>query len=73
MNKYTKLELIKLISTESVRDDSYWLFNKCVYKWNKKELRFISQSSTDICIGFKFEHLNDVVYELVDYEGGRNE
>lgn len=72
MNKHTKLELIEQILNGSLKDGSYWLMEKCIYKWDKKDQCFYSQTTGHVLYGFSFEKMKDIVYELVDYEVTHN-
>lgn len=73
MNKYTKFELMDLILTESVKDGSYWLIDDVLCKWDDECKRFLLIMHPNTITGFEFNDLNELVYELIDYEGGKNE
>jgi hypothetical protein len=68
MVKYTKFELIERILTGLITDGSYWLIDKVLCKWEDEGKRFILIMHPNRIAGFEFNDLNEVVYELVDYE-----
>ena len=68
MVKYTKFELIERILTGLITDGSYWLIDKVLCKWEDEGKRFILIMHPNRIVGFEFNDLNEVVYELVDYE-----
>lgn len=73
MNKHTKFELIERILTGIVFDGSYWLIDKVLCKWDDEGKRFLLIMNPNRITGFEFNDLNEVVYELVDYEVESNE
>lgn len=73
MNKYTKFELIERILTGLVTDGSYWLIDNVLCKWDDECKRFLSIMHPNTIRGFEFNDLNEIVYELVNYEVKDNE
>lgn len=73
MVKYTKFELIERILTGLITDGSYWLIDKILCKWDDEGKRFLLIMNPNRITGFEFNDLNEVIYELVDYEVERNE
>jgi hypothetical protein len=73
MVKYTKFELIERILTGLITDGSYWLIDKVLCKWDDEGKRFLLIMNPNRITGFEFNDLNEVVYELVDYEVESNE
>ena len=73
MNKYTKFELIERILTGLITDGSYWLIDNVLFKWDDEGKRFLPIMHPNTITGFEFNDLNEVVYELVDYEVESNE
>ena len=73
MNKYTKFELIERILTGLITDGSYWLIDNVLFKWDDEGKRFLPIMHPNTITGFEFNDLNEVVYELVDYEVEDNE
>ena len=73
MNKYTKFELIERILTGLITDGSYWLIDNVLCKWNDEYKCFRSITHPNAITGFEFNDLNEVVYELVNYEVKDNE
>ena len=73
MNKYTKFELIERILTGLITDGSYWLIDKVLCKWDDEDKRFILIMHANTITGFEFNGLNEVVYELAEYEVEDNE
>ena len=73
MNTYTKFELIERILTGLITDDSYWLIDNVLCKWDDEDKRFLPIMHPNTITGFEFNDLNEVVYELVDYEVESNE
>ena len=73
MNKYTKFELIERILTGLITDSSYWLIDNVLCKWDDEDKRFLLIMHANTITGFEFNDLNEVVYELVDYEVESNE
>lgn len=73
MNKYTKFELMEQILTGLVTDGSYWLIDNVLCKWDDEGKRFLSIMHANTIRGFEFNDLNEIVYELVNYEVKDNE
>ena len=73
MVKYTKFELMERILTGLVFDGSYWLIDNVFCKWDDEDKRFLLIMHANTITGFEFNDLNEVVYELVDYEVESNE
>ena len=73
MVKYTKFELIERILTGLITDGSYWLIDKVLCKWDDEGKRFRPIMHPNTINGFEFNDLNEVVYELADYEVKDNE
>ena len=73
MVKYTKFELIERILTGLITDGSYWLIDNVLCKWDDEDKRFLLIMHANRITGFEFNDLNEVVYELVDYEVKDNE
>ena len=73
MNKYTKFELMERILTGLVFDGSYWLIDNVLCKWDDEGKRFLLIMHPNKITGFEFNDLNEVVYELADYEVESNE
>ena len=73
MNKYTKFELIERILTGLITDGSYWLIDNVLCKWDDEDKRFLPIMHANTITGFEFNDLNEVVYELADYEVKDNE
>ena len=73
MVKYTKFELIERILTGLITDGSYWLIDNVLCKWDDEDKRFLLIMHANRITGFEFNDLNEVVYELVDYEVESNE
>ena len=73
MVKYTKFELIERILTGLMFDGSYWLIDNVLCKWDDERKRFLLIMHPNKINGFEFNDLNEVVYELVDYEVEDNE
>lgn len=73
MNKYTKFELIERILTGLMFDGSYWLIDNVLCKWDDEDKRFLLIMHANTITGFEFNDLNEVVYELADYEVESNE
>ena len=73
MNKHTKFELIERILTGLMFDGSYLLIDNVLCKWDDEGKRFRSITHPNAITGFEFNDLNEVVYELVDYEVESNE
>lgn len=73
MVKYTKFELIERILTGLITDGSYWLIDKVLCKWDDEGKRFLLIMNPNRITGFEFNDLNEVVYELADYEVESNE
>ena len=73
MNKYTKFELMERILTVLITDGSYWLIDNVLCKWDDEDKRFLPIMHANTIAGFEFNDLNEVVYELADYEVKDNE
>nr|DAL09026.1 MAG TPA_asm: hypothetical protein [Bacteriophage sp.] len=73
MVKCTKFELIERILTGLMFDGSYWLIDNVLCKWDDEDKRFLPIMHPNTITGFEFNGLNDVVYELADYEVESNE
>lgn len=73
MNKHTKFELIERILTGLMFDGSYWLIDNVLCEWDDEGKRFLPIMHPNTINGFEFNDLNEVVYELVDYEVEDNE
>lgn len=73
MVKCTKFELIERILTGLMFDGSYWLIDDVLCKWDDEGKRFLPIMHPNTINGFKFNDLNEVVYELVDYGVESNE
>ena len=73
MVKYTKFELIERILTGLITDGSYWLIDNVLCKWDDEDKRFLLIMHPNTITGFEFNDLNEVVYELADYEVESNE
>ena len=73
MVKYTKFELMERILTGLVFDGSYWLIDNVLCKWDDEDKRFLLIMHANTITGFEFNDLNEVIYELADYEVKDNE
>ena len=72
MIKCTKFELMERILTGLVTDGSYWMIDNVLCKWDDEGKCFLLIKHSNTTTGFEFNDLNDIVYELVNYEVKHN-